>query len=162
MSDKVKTDITSRYEDEDKVEYEDDYINENSDALTQELLPDEFCEYMIDSKKKLYTIIVLGPNDEESAAAQDNKLLEKYLKELDLLGKSIIKIIKNPTNLQLKEELKNYSSDTKSHVNDTINYTNIFVKNNSNINKMLYIDYINNQFSFYPFYQLSKLPYFPK
>lgn len=156
------SDITKLYEDEDKIEHEEDDINEDPTALTQESLPDDFCEHIIESKKKLYAIIVLGPKDENSAAAQDNTLLEKYIKELDLLGKALIKIIKNPTSLVLEQELKNYSSHTKTHINDTINYANIFVKNNSNINKMIYIDYINTQFSIYPFFQLAQLPYFPE
>lgn len=155
MSDKA-----NMYENPDIIEYEDeDVINEDPTALTQELVSDEFRNYTTESKKKLYSIIVLGPEDEESAAAQDDTLLEKYIKELDLLGKSLIKVIKNPTGLILEEELKNYSSDTVSHVNDTLNYTNTFLKNNTNINKMLYTNYINDQFSIYPFFQL---PYFPK
>ena len=168
MSDNVKPDLTNdededltNDEDEDFVEYEEDTndTNEDSTALTQELVSDEFRNYTTESKKKLYSIIVFGPEDEESAAAQDDTLLEKYIKELDLLGKSLIKVIKNPIGLELKEELKNYSSDTKSHINDTINNTDTFLKKNTNINKMLYIDYINTQFSIYPFFQL---PYFPK
>ena len=144
---------------EDVINEEDDVINEDPTALIQESPSYEFCNYTTEAKKKLYLIIVFGPEDEESAAAQDNTLLEKYIKELDLLGKSLIKVIKNPIGLELKEELKNYSSDTKSHINDTINNTNTFLKTNTNINKMLYIDYINTQFSIYPFVQL---PLFPK
>ena len=168
MSDNVKPDLTNdededltNDEDEDSVEYEsdDDVINEDPTALKEESIPNEFRNYTTESKKKLYSIIVLGPKDEESAAAQDDTLLEKYIKELDLLGKSLIKVIKNPIGLELKEELKNYSSYTKSHINDTIINTDTFLKNNTNINKMLYIDYINTQFSIYPFFQL---PYFPK
>ena len=150
------------YEDEDpdKIEYEDEeYLNEDPTALKEESIPNEFREYITESKKKLYKIIVFGPKDAESAAAQDDTLLEKYIKELDLLGKSLIKVIKNPTGLILEEELKNYSSDTVSHVNDTLNYTNTFLKNNTNINKMLYTHYINDQFSIFPYFQL---PYFPK
>lgn len=157
---RAETDLTTNYDDEDIIDDEDDdVINEDPTILIQESPSYEFCKYMTEAKKKLYVIIVLGPEDEESAAAQDNTLLEKYIKELDLLGKSLIKVIKNPIGLELKEELKNYSSDTKSHINDTINNTNTFLKNNTNINKMLYIDYINTQFSIYPFFQL---PLFPK
>jgi len=160
MSDTIKLNLTNTYEDEDTIEDEDeDDINENSDALTQELPNDEFCNHITQSKYKLYEIIVLGPN-EESKDAQDNTLLEKYIKELDLLGKFIIKVINRPTELISQMELnKNYSNDTVGHVNDILNYTNAFLKNNSNINKMLYINYINNQFSIYPFFQL---PYFQK
>lgn len=159
MSARANTHLTENYDNEDIINEEDDVVNEDPTILIQESPSYEFCNYMTEAKKKLYVIIVLGPEDEESAAAQDNTLLEKYIKELDLLGKSLIKVIKNPIGLELKEELKNYSSDTKSHINDTINNTNTFLKNNTNINKMLYIDYINTQFSIYPFFQL---PYFPK
>ena len=97
MSDTIKLNLTKIYEDEDTIEDEDEYdINENSEALTQELPNDEFCNHITQSKYKLYEIIVLGPN-EESKDAQDNALLEKYIKELDLLGKFIIKVINRPT-----------------------------------------------------------------
>lgn len=159
MSDIANTQNYDKYENEDNINEEDDDINEDSTALTQELVSDEFCNYMTESKKKLYNIIVIGLKDAADPAAQDDTLLEKYIKELDLLGKSIIKMITNPTGLILEEELKNYSSDTVRHVNDTLNYTNTFLKNNTNINKLLYTHYINNQFSTFPFFQL---PLFPK
>ena len=141
----------------DTIEIED-YKNEDPTKLIQELTSIDFNTYMTESKKKLYTIIVFGPEDEESDAAQDNTLLERYIKELDILGKSIIKIINNPTGLVLEEELKNYSDDTRSHVKDTLNYTDTFIKNNS-INKLQYVNFIYNIFSVYPFLQLG---YFTK
>ena len=145
-------------ESEDEDESEDD-MNENLDVLREELPTNEFCNHITQSKYKLYELIVLGPKDEESDDAQDNTLLESYIKELDHLGKSIIKIINSPINSISSDELNEYSVNTNNHVNDTIHYTNTFFKQNKNINKMLYIDYINNQFSIYPFFQL---PYFPK
>ena len=163
MPGRAETDLTTNYDDEDTIDDEDDedddVINEDPTILIQESPSYEFCKYMTEAKKKLYVIIVLGPEDEESAAAQDDTLLEKYIKELDLLGKSIIKLINRPTSLVLEEELKNYSPDTKNLVQDTLHYTNTFLKTNSNINKVPYIDLINNQYTMYPFFQL---PLFPK
>jgi hypothetical protein len=57
MSDKVKTDLTKTYEDEDSVEYEDDdVINEDPTALKEESIPNEFREHISQSKQKLYRI----------------------------------------------------------------------------------------------------------
>jgi hypothetical protein len=151
------TQLNSIQNEDDNIEIEN-YNNEDPTKLIEELTSNDFNTYMTESKKKLYTLIVFGPEDEESDAAQDNTLLERYIKELDILGKSIIKMINNPTGLVLEEELKNYSSDTRSHVQDTLNYTRTFIKNNS-INKLQYINYIYNIFSVYPFLQLG---YFPK
>jgi len=164
MSDTIKADLiklnsTKMYENPDIIEYEEDYVNEDPTALMQESPSDEFDNYMTTQKKKLYLIIVFGPEDPESDLAQDPKLLEKYINKLYMLGKSIIKIITNPTGLILEEELKYYSSDIKNLVKDTLNYTNTFLKYNSNINKMTYIDHIKNIFNVYPFFQLG---YFPK
>ena len=140
---------------EDTIPYED----EDPTVLINESPSDEFCEYMTNSKKELYEFIVLGPKIPESVAAQDTALLYTYMSILSMLGNSIIKIITNPTEFVLEEELQHYSSDTKELVTNTLNYTDKFFKTNSNINKMVYIHHIKNIFNFYPFLQL---PYFPK
>ena len=62
MSDNVKPDLTNdededltNDEDEDYVEYEsdDDVINEDPTALKEESIPNEFREYITESKKNL-------------------------------------------------------------------------------------------------------------
>ena len=70
-------------------------------------------------------------------------IYETLKKELDVIYTSIQK---TKSNLEFISERKQRMS--------------ILLRiNNSNINKMLYINYINNQFSIYPFFQL---PYFQK
>ena len=83
--------------------------------------------------------------------------MRQYITKLDLLGQSIIKIINSPTNTIPKEDLKNYTEEAAKLVNDTMNYTNTYVVKNSNINKMLYTNYITTQFRTYPFFQLPAI-----
>lgn len=135
----------------------DDELNENPEELQNELPTNEFCNEIGKSKYKLYKIIVLAPEDEESDNAQDNHLLEEYITKLDLLGQSIIKIINSPTNTIPKEDLKNYIGESAKLANDTMTYTNMYVVKNSNINKMLYTNYITIQFRTYPFFQLPTI-----
>ena len=132
-------------------------LNENPTELQNELPTNEFCNEMGKSKYKLYKIIVLAPEDEESNIAQSNELLEEYITKLDILGQSIIKIINSPTNTIPKEDLKNYTGESIKLANDTMNYTNAYVVKNSNINKMLYSNYVTTLFRTYPFFQLPQL-----
>jgi hypothetical protein len=146
-----------QYSDADSSDSDESELNENPTELQNELPTNEFCNEMVNSKYKLYKIIILAPKDEDSNTAQDNTLLEEYIAKLDLLGQSIIKIINSPTNTIPKEDLKNYTGESAKLANDTMNYTNTYVVKNSNINKMLYSNYITTQFRIYPFFQLPNI-----
>jgi hypothetical protein len=167
IENEVETDPTSYLNDSDAdfspIQYSDsdsdsdDELNENPIELQNELPTNDFCNEMVKSKYKLYKIIILSPEDEESDVAQDNTLLEEYITKLDLLGQSIIKIINSPTNTIPKEDLKNYTGESAKLANDTMNYTNAYVVKNSNINKMLYSNYVITLFRTYPFFQLPTI-----
>lgn len=121
----------------------------------------EFCTTMHALKYKVYTIIVLQPEDEESNEAQDNQLLQKYIDGLDIIYRSgIEKINNNNTIIADKKTLhaNGYSDDAITAINDVINQIHEFVSNHTTINKLAFLEFLNGLCRVYPFSQSSTFP----
>ena len=117
----------------------------------------DFCEKIHKLKYKLYTIIVLKPDDEESDEAQNPQLLETYKNALNIIYQSVKDNITNNTNNTVdREELtrNGFKDETVNVINDILQNTNDYVTNNVNINLMVLIDFFKNQFQIYPFFHL--------
>ena len=121
----------------------------------------EFCTTMHALKYKVYTIIVLHPEDEESNEAQDNQLLQKYIDGLDIIYRSgIEKINNNNTIIADKKTLhaNGYSDDAITAINDVIKQIHEFVSNHTTINKLAFLEFLNGLCRVYPFSQSSTFP----
>jgi len=142
-------------------------IDEKEPTINPELIKElcgttpEFCSTMHSLKYKVYTIIVLQPEDEESNEAQDNQLLQKYIDGLDIIYRSgIEKINNNNTIIADKKTLhaNGYSDDAITAINDAIKQIHEFVSNHTTINKIAFLEFLNGLCHVYPFSQSSSFP----
>ena len=87
----------------------------------------EFCEKIHVLKYKLYTIIVLKPEDESSDEAQNPQLLESYKNALNIIYQSVKDNITNNTNNTVdREELSRngFKEDIANIINDILKILN--------------------------------------
>jgi len=146
--------LESDEEDEAEAELEDEEPEISNEIC--ETNPD-FCEKIHKLKYKLYAIIVLKPEDEESNEAQNPQLLETYKNALNIIYQSVKDNITNNTNnIADREELtrNGFKDETVNIINDILQNTNDYVTNNANINLLVLMDFFKNQFQIYPFFHL--------
>lgn len=124
-----------------------DSDSENNDdpSMLEKNAPNkEFCDNVLAAKHMLYDEIILSPK-KDSSTSQDNALLDQYKKALNTIR---FGVMNNNSNIKMY-----YPSNIKTIVMETINYINTFFIQNKEIDKTQYIDYINNHFYIYPFFQ---------
>jgi hypothetical protein len=117
--------------------------NDDPSMLEANAPTKEFCDNVLAAKHMLYNEIILSPK-KDSTLSQDNTLLDQYKKALNTIR---FGVMKNNSNIKI------YPSNIKTIVTETINYINTFFIQNKDIDKTQYIDYINNHFYVYPFFQ---------
>ena len=154
----IELESESETESEEESESEDDEPEISNEICATN---PEFCEKIHVLKYKLYTIIVLKPEDESSDEAQNPQLLESYKNALNIIYQSVKDNITNNTNNTVdREELSRngFKEDIANIINDILQNTTDYITNNANINLLVLMDFFKKYFNVYPFFHLPSFP----
>jgi hypothetical protein len=127
-------------------EYEDEYVQND---VPPPSLDREFVENILSIKHSLYDDIILSPQLGTNSA-QDNKLTQKYLNDLNQVY--ILTINAKNGNVD-DRSLEKYSPKTRELIKKTLNWIHQFFNKNKVVDLIPYEDYLYRMFREYQFVQ---------
>lgn len=128
-------------------EYEDDEYVQNE--VPPPPLDKQFIENVLNIKHNLYDDIILSPAL-GTKEAQDNTLVEKYIKQLNNVYVLTINAKKGIID---ESSLTQYTPKTREHIKSILVWISDFFKRNHISDTIPYDNYLHNMFHVYPFVQ---------
>jgi hypothetical protein len=115
------------------------------------LLDEQFIKNILEMKHNLYDDIILSPSL-GTKEAQDNILVEKYIKQLNNVYILTINAKKGIIN---ESSLTQYTPKTREHIKNILVWISDFFKKNHINDTIPYENYLHNMLHVYPFVQVK-------
>ena len=112
-------------------------------------LDEEFIKSVLNIKHNLYDDIILSPSL-GTKEAQDNRLIEKYIKQLNNVYVLTINAKKGVID---ESNLSRYTPKTREQIKNMLIWISEFFKKNHINDKIPYENYLHNMLHVYPFIQ---------
>lgn len=132
-------------------------VRESQSSRICKLSPN-LCKKVMRCKIIIYNNTILSPENMESNAAHDNRLLQKYITVLKYVQDNAINMANNNNNVISTYSWKEYPKKVKHTVMNTLNYISQYITNNKNRDTLLFNTFITMQMSVLPFYLGEILP----
>jgi len=128
-------------------EYEDDEYEQNDTPPPP--LDEQFIKNVLNIKHNLYDDIILSPSL-GTKEAQDNALVEKYIKQLNNVYVLTINAKKGIID---ESNLTQYTPETREQIKSILLWISDFFKKNHISDTIPYENYLHNMLHIYPFVQ---------
>jgi hypothetical protein len=127
-------------------EEDDEYVQNDTPPPD---LDEQFMKNILEMKHKLYDDIILSPSL-GTKEAQDNTLIEKYIKQLNNV---YILTINAKKGILDESSLTQYTPKTREQIKNILVWISDFFKRNHISDTIPYDNYLHNMFHVYPFVQ---------
>jgi len=131
----------------DRWEDDDDEYKQND--LPPKGIDNEFAKNVLKTKHDLYDATVLA-NDMDDERAQNNSLLDDYLKHVN---KVYVLAVISQNGKKNARNLDEFPKGTQESIQNTLDWLETFFSTNQMSDTIPYTHYIRNQFHVYPFVQ---------
>ena len=132
--------------------YDSDEVEEYVNETPLPEIDSNFRTKMLNCKNALYEVIIFS-GQEGTESAQDNKLLQVYLKSIDKLY-SMSKLLQNRSTNQIPD-LSEFPEKAREPIKMLFEWIRQFFINNSIPDTIPYTDYIRKSLHEYPFVRVN-------